>query len=178
MARKRTLSTLDTSIAYEAVGLDLAKEDTAIAAFGPDHEGPYLIDRIPYDKLYELLADMAPTLVAMEPCSGAHQIAEQIQELGHEVMMISGHVQAWVKDHCNGQKTDLNDAFAILNLAYDRWLTPIRGKTREECRLLALQSSYRQFKGATNEDYGARQGYASCMGISHPYGLLQPEGSA
>ena len=91
---------------------------------------------------------MAPTLVAMEPCSGAHQIAEQIQELGHEVMMISGrHVQAWVKDHCNGQKTDLNDAFAILNLAFDRWLTPIRGKTREECRLLALQASYRQLKG-------------------------------
>ena len=77
MARKRTLSTLDTSIAY-AVGLDLAKTDVALAAFGPDHEGPYLIDRIPYDKLYELLADMAPTLVAMEPCSGAHQIAEQI----------------------------------------------------------------------------------------------------
>ena len=49
MARKRTLSTLDTSIAYEAVGLDLAKEDAAIAAFGPDHEGPYLIDRMPYD---------------------------------------------------------------------------------------------------------------------------------
>ena len=38
MARKRTLSTLDTSIAYEAVGLGLAKEDAAIAAFGPDHE--------------------------------------------------------------------------------------------------------------------------------------------
>ena len=29
MARKRTLSTLDTSIAYEAVGLDLAKTDVA-----------------------------------------------------------------------------------------------------------------------------------------------------
>ena len=78
MARKRTLSTLDTSIAYEAVGLDLAKEDVALAAFDSDLKEPYLIDRIPYDKLYELLADMAPTLVAMEPCSGAHQIAEQI----------------------------------------------------------------------------------------------------
>lgn len=33
MARKRTLSTLDTSIAYEAVGLDLAKEDAAIPDF-------------------------------------------------------------------------------------------------------------------------------------------------
>lgn len=77
MARKRTLSTLDTSIAY-AVGLDLAKTDVALAAFDSDHKEPYLIDRIPYDKLYELLADMAPTLVAMEPCSGAHQIAEQI----------------------------------------------------------------------------------------------------
>ena len=77
MARKRTLSTLDTSIAY-AVGLDLAKTDVALAAFDSDHKEPYLIDRIPYDKLYELLANMAPTLVAMEPCSGAHQIAEQI----------------------------------------------------------------------------------------------------
>ena len=59
MARKRTLSTLDTSIAYEAVGLDLAKTDVALAAFDSDHKEPYLIDRIPYDKLYELLADMA-----------------------------------------------------------------------------------------------------------------------
>ena len=47
MARKRTLSTLDTSIAYEAVGLDLAKEDVALAAFDSDHKEPYLIDRIP-----------------------------------------------------------------------------------------------------------------------------------
>lgn len=41
MARKRTLSTLDTSISYEAVGLDLAKEDVALAAFDPDHKEPY-----------------------------------------------------------------------------------------------------------------------------------------
>ena len=74
MARKRTLSTLDTSIAYEAVGLDLAKEDVALAEFDSEHKEPYLIDRMPYDKLYVLLADMAPTLVAMEPCSGAHRI--------------------------------------------------------------------------------------------------------
>ena len=31
MARKRILSTLNTSIAYEAVGLDLAKTDVALA---------------------------------------------------------------------------------------------------------------------------------------------------
>ena len=41
MARKRTLSTLDTSIAYEAVGLDMA-----LAAFNSDLKEPYLIDRI------------------------------------------------------------------------------------------------------------------------------------
>ena len=63
MARKRILSTLDTSIAYEAVGLDLAKTDVTLAAFDSDHKEPYFIDRIPYDKLYELLANMAPTLV-------------------------------------------------------------------------------------------------------------------
>lgn len=49
MARKRPLSILDTSIAYEAVGLDMA-----LAAFNSDLKEPYLIDRIAYDKLYEL----------------------------------------------------------------------------------------------------------------------------
>ena len=57
MARKRTLSTLDTSIAYEAVGLDLAKEDVALAAFDSEHKEPYLIDRIAYDKRYEFAAE-------------------------------------------------------------------------------------------------------------------------
>lgn len=47
MARKRPLSILDTSIAYEAVGLDMA-----LAAFNSDLKEPYLIDRIAYDKRY------------------------------------------------------------------------------------------------------------------------------
>lgn len=51
MARKRPLSILDTSIAYEAVGLDMA-----LAAFNSDLK-PYLIDRIAYDKLYEFAAE-------------------------------------------------------------------------------------------------------------------------
>ena len=52
MARKRPLSILDTSIAYEAVGLDMA-----LAAFNSDLKEPYLIDRIAYDKLYEFAAE-------------------------------------------------------------------------------------------------------------------------
>ena len=52
-----SISTLDTSIAYEAVGLDLAKEDVALAAFDSEHKEPYLIDRIAYDKLYEFAAE-------------------------------------------------------------------------------------------------------------------------
>lgn len=52
MARKRPLSILDTSIAYEAVGLDMA-----LAAYNSDLKEPYLIDRIAYDKLYEFAAE-------------------------------------------------------------------------------------------------------------------------
>ena len=47
-------------------GLDLVKTDVVLATFDSDHKAPYLIDQLPYDKLYELLADLAPTLVAME----------------------------------------------------------------------------------------------------------------
>lgn len=52
MARMCTLSILDTSITYEAVGLDVA-----LAAFNPDHKDPYLVDRIAYDNLYEFAAE-------------------------------------------------------------------------------------------------------------------------
>ena len=52
MARKRPLSILDTSIAYEAVGLDMA-----LAAFNSDLKEPYLIDRIAYDKRYEFATE-------------------------------------------------------------------------------------------------------------------------
>lgn len=52
MARKRPLSILYASIAYEAVGLDMA-----LAAFNSDLKEPYLIDRIAYDKRYEFAAE-------------------------------------------------------------------------------------------------------------------------
>ena len=52
MARKRPLSILDTSIAYKAVGLDMA-----LAAFNSDLKEPYLIDRIAYDTRYEFAAE-------------------------------------------------------------------------------------------------------------------------
>lgn len=52
MARKRPLSILDTSIAYDAVGLDMA-----LAAFNSDLKEPYLIDCIAYDKRYEFATE-------------------------------------------------------------------------------------------------------------------------
>ena len=53
--------------------------DAAIAALCPDHEGSLLIDQMPYEKLYALLADIAPTMVAWEPCGGSHQIGHEVK---------------------------------------------------------------------------------------------------
>lgn len=47
--------------------------DAAIAALCSDHEGALLIDQMPYEKLFALMADLAPTLVPMEPCGSAKQ---------------------------------------------------------------------------------------------------------
>ena len=58
MARKRILSTLDTSITYDALGLDIAKEDVALAAFGDDHDEPYFVDKLTFDGLYALLGKL------------------------------------------------------------------------------------------------------------------------
>lgn len=134
MSKKNTRNALDTSLSYAVIGLDLAKADCAVAAVPCSDDELGLIDRMDYESLFEQAEKLKPTLFAMEPCCGYSQISLRLQNMGHEVKVISGHaVKNWIATHKSNQKTDLNDATALAKLAlYDHDLQPIRVKNVEE----------------------------------------------
>lgn len=134
------VSDLDSSVEYQVIGLDLAKWDTSVAAITDD--GDLIgIDRLSYDKLFEIAEKMSPTVFAMEPCNGMNWLVNMLESYGHECKVISGAlVKDYVKTHFSGQKNDLNDAQAIAFLAEDQMLKFIRAKAPSEMTLQAIQT--------------------------------------
>ena len=91
------------------IGLDLAK--TIFQVHGVDGEGGVVIRRrLRRAEVARFLAGLAPCLVGMEACAGAHFWARTIAELGHEVRLMP---PAYVKPYVRRQKNDLADAAAI-----------------------------------------------------------------
>ena len=71
------------------VGIDLAKN--VFAVHGVDATGKATLIRpsVPRAKLGELIAALAPCLIGMEACSGAHHWARLFATYGHAVRVIA-----------------------------------------------------------------------------------------
>ena len=61
-------------------------------------------------QLLTFFADLSPSLVGMEACSGAHFWARELGKLGHEARLVP---PSYVKPHVKRGKTDAADAGAI-----------------------------------------------------------------
>ena len=90
MTRKNTLKSLPTDTEFRVVGLDLAKSDVSVAAIPVDDNTPSLVDRMTYADLLDWAGKISPTLFAMEPCNGYSLLCLQLENLGHEIKVISG----------------------------------------------------------------------------------------
>ena len=167
MSKKNTRNALDTSLSYAVIGLDLAKADCAVAAVPCSDDELGLIDRMDYESLFEQAEKLGPTLFAMEPCCGYSQISLRLQNMGHEVKVISGHaVKNWIAAHKSNQKTDLNDATALAKLAlYDHDLQPIRVKNVEECRIASVQAIRIQLRTQATKSLVCFKSLCQCWGI-------------
>jgi transposase len=95
------------------VGLDLAKQ--VMAAYGVGMEGRMVLRKVLHrDQLLRWTATLAPCVVAMEACGGAHYWARELAGQGHTVRIIAAEfVQAFRKSG----KNDANDAEAICTAA-------------------------------------------------------------
>jgi len=115
-------------------GIDLGKTVCSLA--GLDGTGAVVFRRrIQRFRLLDYLADLAPCVVAMEACGGAHHIGRFCLEHGHEPRLMPPlYVRPYVKVH----KTDDRDAEAIAEAATRPTMTFVSIKSEEQLDLQAL----------------------------------------
>lgn len=86
-------------------------------------------------QLLGFMRKRTPCVVGMEACGGAHYWARQLAALGHEVRLVS---PALVRPYRKGNKTDRNDAQAILEAVTRPTMRFVAVKSVAQQDLLAL----------------------------------------
>lgn len=91
------------------IGLDLAKLVFQVHAVDR-FEKVVLRKQLPRSKVLGFFKELAPCLVGMEACGGAHYWARELTKMGHTVKLIAPQ---FVKPYVKSNKNDRNDAEAI-----------------------------------------------------------------
>lgn len=116
------------------IGLDLAK--SVFQVHGADGAGqPVLRRKLRRSQYYAFFADLPHCVVALEACSGAHHIARELQELGHEVRLIPPQ---YVKPFVKTNKNDAADAEAICEAAQRPTMRFVAVKSRDQQSVLMI----------------------------------------
>ena len=116
------------------LGIDLAKQ--VFSLHGVDKAGQVTLRRtVTRARLMATLAQLPRCLVGMEACSGAHEWARQIRELGHDVRIMAPRFVAPYR--CKG-KNDGNDAEAICEAVQRPSMRFVPVKSAEQQAVLSL----------------------------------------
>lgn len=127
---------------HTVIGLDLAKNSNALVGYSP--EGKALWRKtLSRPKLLDFLAQQAPCVVVMEACSGAHFVAQRIQQAGQAAVL---YPPKHVKSYQRGQKNDYNDARALVEAHQHGHLRPVPIKTVEQQDRALILLQRRQLK--------------------------------
>jgi transposase len=78
---------------------------------------------------------MAPCLVGMEACVGAHHLSRKLKALGHDARLMPAK---YVRPYSKGQKNDFRDAEAIAEAVQRPTMKFVATKTAEQLDLQAL----------------------------------------
>jgi transposase len=116
------------------VGIDLAK--SVFSLHGVDGAGRVVFKRtVRRDQLVEMVAGLAPCLIGMEACGGAHEWGRRFQEHGHTVRLMA---PKFVAPYRKSGKNDGNDAEAICEAVTRPNMRFVPVKSIEQQALLAM----------------------------------------
>jgi transposase len=151
----------------EVLGIDLAKQVFQLHAV--DARGRALTSRrVGRAKLVETVVRLAPRIVAMEACSGAHHWARTFRGLGMEVRLLHAKfVRAYVKS----AKNDTHDAEAICEAAMRPHMRFVVVKSLEQQDLQSLHRSREQWVGWRTALIN------QLRGLLAEYGIVLPQGA-
>ncbi len=151
-----------------AYGVDTAKNVFQVYSVDPT-TGEILNKQIKRAKFLEFFVNKAPILIGMEACGGSQHWARRLQEMGHEVKLMTGKA---VKAFVSGNKSDSADARAIWLALQQQGVKAVAVKTEGQQAVLALHRMRQQLvKFRTMQSNGLR-------GLLAEYGEVMPIGRA
>lgn len=116
------------------VGIDLGKNSCNLVAL--DNTGAVVKRRrMRRESIAEFTAKLAPCIVAMEACCGAHHLARGLKSQGHDVRLMSPE---YVRPYVKAQKNDDRDAEAIAEAATRPTMRFVEVKSEEQLDMQTL----------------------------------------
>src|SRR6202007_1695651 len=91
------------------IGIDIGKNSFHVV--GHDARGAIVLrQKWSRGQVEARLANLAPCLIGMEACVGAHHLSRKLASLGHDARLVPAK---YVRPYSKKQKNDFNDAEAI-----------------------------------------------------------------
>lgn len=118
------------------LGIDLGKNSCSVV--GLDAAGKVILRRrLQRESVIKFASGLAPCLMAMEACCGAHHLGRILRDQGHQVRLMSPE---YVRPYVKAQKNDDRDAEAIAEAATRPTMRFVELKDAEQ---LDMQSLHR-----------------------------------
>lgn len=149
------------------IGVDLAKN--VFAVHGVDEAGRVLLSRtVRRDQLLDLLASVPPCTVAMEACSGAHELSRRLVPLGHTPRIMAAKFVTPYRMSGKHGKNDANDAAAICEAAGRPSMRFVPVKTAAQQAVLAVHRVRQGFVEERTATINRLRGLLSEFGMVLP----------
>jgi len=154
------------------VGIDLAK--MVFQIHGVDARGKSTLRKqLKRSQVVKFFAPMAPCLIGMEACGGAHFWARKLSELGHTVKLIAPQ---FVKPYVKTNKNDAADAEAICEAVGRPNMRFVPIKNTEQQALLGLHRARQGFVVERTAQANQIRGLLAEFGLVMPMGIRCIEG--
>jgi transposase len=149
------------------VGIDLAKN--VFQVHGVDEGGKTVLRKqLKRKDVVSFFANLAPCLIGMEACGGAHYWARKLSALGHTVRLVAPQ---FVKPYVKTNKSDRNDAEAICEAVGRANMRFVPVKTAEQQAVLSVHRARQGFVKARTAQANQIRGLLAEFGIVIPQGI-------
>lgn len=149
------------------VGIDLAK--LVFQVHGVDARGKATLrKRLKRSQVVAFFAQLAPCLIGMEACGGAHFWARKLMEFGHTVKLIAPQ---FVKPYVKSNKNDAADAEAICEAVGRPNMRFVPIKNTEQQSVLGWHRARQGFVAARTAQANQIRGLLTEFGLVIPAGI-------
>ena len=148
------------------IGVDLAKRVFQLA-LADKHFHITGSKRLSRSQTYQFFLKHTPVTVVMETCGTAHYWARTLKEMGHQVILLPAQ---YVKPYVRRNKTDRNDAAALVEAARNREIRHVPIKTEYQQAIQSLHRLRQQYIRTRTSRIN------TLRGMLREFGVFVPEG--